>query len=415
MILFDISKLISSLKKSSPTGIDRVELQYFMYLVENKYEEVEFVFKFRNNMHVARKEKAVKLFNELGLGWKYKEKTKKIIKNKNTLYWYRKWLTKSNIIKSSILYQKITLLIKKRSVFDRELEKLISKSMGAVVYLNVSHANVENEKILEYFKCKNIKIVCMLHDLIPVTHPQYCTLQSTQKHHIRLKSMVKNSDIIIANSNYTKKELMNYFDHLNDSIVFIAPLGTELLPNTNCFLEKNVNHYFVTVGTIEARKNHELLLKVWKSLLMEMGGECPYLYIVGQRGWKNEQFFRDLELFKRSSDKIIEINNADDKLLTSLMKRSKGLLMPTYIEGWCMPITEALSINVPVLCTDLEVLRESSQNEAIYLPNDCHEIWVEEIKLMCSQDKVTQNSFKMITWEKHLKEVFKKIDSELIC
>lgn len=50
-----------------------------------------------------------------------------------------------------------------------------------------------------------------------------------------------------------------------------------------------IEHYFVVLGTIEPRKNHLLLLQVWRQLIEELGLAAPRLVIIGQRGWECEQ------------------------------------------------------------------------------------------------------------------------------
>ena len=116
--------------------------------------------------------------------------------------------------------------------------------------------------------------------------------------------------------------------------------------------------YFLYIGTIEPRKNHLLLFQIWRRLALEMGDRCPRLVLVGQRGWENEMVLDVIERSEILRDKIVEYNALPDERVRELVAGARAVLLPSFAEGYGLPVAEALSAGTPVLCSDLPALRE---------------------------------------------------------
>ncbi len=113
--------------------------------------------------------------------------------------------------------------------------------------------------------------------------------------------------------------------------------------------------YFVCLGTIEPRKNHLLLLQLWRTL----GACAPRLLIVGRRGWENENVLDLLDRCPALAEPIQELGAISDLHLTALLRGARALLMPSFAEGFGLPVAEALAHGTPVVCSDLPALREA--------------------------------------------------------
>src|SRR5262249_41515194 len=94
--------------------------------------------------------------------------------------------------------------------------------------------------------------------------------------------------------------------------------------------------YFVVLGTIEPRKNHLLLLNVWRQLA-ERGGPTPKLVIVGARGWENEQIVDVLDRGLLTRPHVLEVSGLKAAALLRLIKNARALLMPSFAEGYGLP------------------------------------------------------------------------------
>jgi glycosyltransferase involved in cell wall biosynthesis len=129
------------------------------------------------------------------------------------------------------------------------------------------------------------------------------------------------------------------------------------------------------VGTIEPRKNHLLLLHLWRRLVSEHGETAPQLLIVGQRGWENENVVDLLDRCNALRGHVIELGTVSDTRLTALLRGTRALLMPSFAEGFGLPVAEALAHGTPVLCSDLPALREVGRLVPEYLDPLDTPIW----------------------------------------
>ena len=121
------------------------------------------------------------------------------------------------------------------------------------------------------------------------------------------------------------------------------------------------------VGTIEARKNHLMLLQVWQRLVQRFGTNAPRLLIIGQRGWECEQVFDLLDRGETLRDAVIELGDCTDEQLARHLASARALLFPSLIEGYGLPLVEALQTGTPVIVSDLPVFREIGGNIPEYL------------------------------------------------
>ena len=125
--------------------------------------------------------------------------------------------------------------------------------------------------------------------------------------------------------------------------------------------------HFITVGTIEGRKNHSLLLQIWKRLVRQYGLDTPLLVIVGQRGWEASHALAMLDRAVDLKGHVVELNDCGDVELASLIAGARALLMPSFAEGFGMPVAEALQLGTPVIASDLPVFREFAGTIPTYL------------------------------------------------
>ncbi len=125
--------------------------------------------------------------------------------------------------------------------------------------------------------------------------------------------------------------------------------------------------YFVIVGTIEGRKNHLLLLQIWRRLVADLGEKAPTLVILGQRGWQADSALAMLDNLADLERHVVELGHCDDDQLACWMAGAKALLMPSFTEGFGLPIIEALQLSTPVIASDLPVYREIAGDIPTYL------------------------------------------------
>ena len=229
-------------------------------------------------------------------------------------------------------------------------------------YLNVGHTALHDPLYLKWTSKADVRPFYMIHDLIPITHPEYCRAGEAQRHSQRVRNMLASGIGIIGNSQATLDSLSAFAD-ANGMItpaLIAAPLGTDL-DRIAGEVRTTDRPTFVMLGTIEARKNHYFLLRIWERLVRASGFEAPLLLVIGQRGWECEEVFDLLDHSETLRESVVEIGHCTDAELETYLRSARALLFPTLVEGYGLPLIEALASGTPVIASDLPVFHEIGQ------------------------------------------------------
>lgn len=238
----------------------------------------------------------------------------------------------------------------------------------STVLWNTGHTGLDLPDYARAVKRRALRPLFFLHDLIPITHPEYCRPGEADKHHRRLDAMLSVGHGLLVNSRATRDELVEYAARKGVPVppCAVAPLAPARLPQPDT-RRPLARPYFVILGTIEARKNHLLLLQLWRQLVTTLGDEAPRLVLIGQRGWECEQVVDQLDRCEQLRGFVIEKAGCTDVELATWLHHARALLFPTFAEGFGMPLVEALMLGVPVIASDLPVFREIAGDIPEYL------------------------------------------------
>lgn len=241
------------------------------------------------------------------------------------------------------------------------------------IYLNVGHTGLDKPGHGEWIKRTGVLPFYFVHDLIPLTHPEYCRPGEPEKHLLRMKALLTLGAGVIANSQETLNELAVFAGlqpglHMPPGLV--APLGVSegaVDTDGNSQTPTPGRRYFVMLGTIEGRKNHLLILNVWAEMARRLGRNCPQLVVIGQRGWESEQACDMLDRSEAIRGHVIELSRCDDSQLAAYMANARALLFPSFVEGYGLPLVEALAAGTPVIASNLKVFQELASDIPDYL------------------------------------------------
>jgi len=137
------------------------------------------------------------------------------------------------------------------------------------------------------------------------------------------------------------------------------------------------------VGTLEPRKNLAFLLALWPELRSRLAAELPAapppaLVLVGRYGWKTEALRRQVGRGIREGW-LAHRQDVEAEELAALYRRATLVAFPTLYEGFGLPALEALASGVPLVASDLPVLREVAADAALYAPPDDPEAWIDAL------------------------------------
>ena len=353
-IVLDISRLMSRAERAVPTGIDRVELAYAEHMIATCGERLSFAGMLSwGRFGLLRRSVAVDLVAALGRIWR------------------------------SDPPDLDAVAAAARAIRALRLERLwrgalglrgaLQGAAGRLVYLHVSHQRLERAALIERLKRRTgARFVCMVHDLLPLEFPEYVRPGHDARHIQRMTTVARFADAAIVNSAVTGDALQRFLDRFGRSMpVLVAPLGIDMAASAEPAHadpgRSGAAPYFVCVGTIEPRKNHLLLLNVWRRLASELGEAAPRLVLVGQRGWENEQVIDMIERSPAIRGLVEERNSLSDPAMARLLAGACAALVPSFGEGYGLPLVEALALGVPALCSDLAVFREVAGGVAEFL------------------------------------------------
>ena len=283
----------------------------------------------------------------------------------------------------------------------RNLSRLLSRLPIGFSYFNVGHSNLTEVVFAAVRAIKETRIVVMIHDTIPLDFPQFQRPETVRLFAAKLRRVACYADQVICPS---VSALGDAKRHLQDMgrvpQLMPASLGVDVTHSASSVAQLPEQPYFMTVGTIEPRKNHGLLLDVWAQLPEPR----PTLYICGHRGWLNEDVFARLDA---GIDGVVEVNDADDAQIAALLDGASGFLFPTLAEGFGLPPIEAAARGVPVVCSDIAVCHETLGGAAVYLdPKDRYRWEKEVMRLAVADRSQAQHKYIPPSWDTHFKIVF---------
>ncbi|NNE53715.1 MAG: glycosyltransferase [Sulfitobacter sp.] len=162
--------------------------------------------------------------------------------------------------------------------------------------------------------------------------------------------------------------------------------------------------YFITVGTIEPRKNHAFLLDMWE----RMGPDAPPLLICGSRGWENADVFARLNAL-RGKSAVRELPGLADTAVAALVQKAAGALYPTHAEGFGLALVEARALGARVLCNDLAVFQEILGDQVTFVSVKKPGDWLNKVREWEKDQSVQQkdNAFEGFRWSDNFKTVLR--------
>lgn len=210
--------------------------------------------------------------------------------------------------------------------------------------------------------------ITVIHDLTPLLFPQYHHWHSQILQRILLNRILKKAHLILTVSQNSCEDLKRFFP-------FTAAKTSVVYPGRDPFFQPSHSPaimeklqidapYFLSVGTIEPRKNLVLLLEAYQQFRAQ-NDERILLLIAGGKGWKYQAFYNALNqnLFKED---IILLGYVDKGELPALYTHSLALIYPSIYEGFGLPVLEAMACGAVVICADRSSLSEVGGNAALY-------------------------------------------------
>lgn len=216
------------------------------------------------------------------------------------------------------------------------------------------------------------KKVVTVHDMVYKAFPE--TVRGRTKFMLEtgLKKSMKRADIIVTDSEFSKREIIKYFPEHSGKIR-VVPCGVDCERFRPCenpeIIEKVkksleiAGKYFLYVGTIEPRKNLVRLIKAYKVFTKHVKNP-PKLVLAGAKGWLCDDIYalvKKLDIEKQ----VIFTKYVPSEDMTPLICGAMAFVFPSLYEGFGMPPLEAMACGAPVLTSGEASLPEVTGDCAV--------------------------------------------------
>ena len=164
---------------------------------------------------------------------------------------------------------------------------------------------------------------------------------------------------------------------------------------------------FLTVGTVEPRKGHALMLAAFEELWAN--GVDVNFVIVGKQGWEMEKFSAKLQHHPELRKRLFWLKGVNDEYLEALYDAATCLIMASEGEGFGLPLIEAARHKLPVLVRDIPVFREVAGNHASYFtannPQDLARAINNWLDLYAAGEHVLPDDMPWQTWRQSTEQI----------
>lgn len=239
---------------------------------------------------------------------------------------------------------------------------------------------------------KDLPLVSTIHDLAILKYPATAHPQVLAAHQRSWQILKERQAQILTVSESSKKDIVQLLKIPSERITVtyealpreVEQASEQLANNDELRVKikkelKLTRPYILFVGSREPRKNLERLIKAWEPLASDFD-----LIVAGEKAWdKSAQLHQQHLRF---------LGQVGDLQLAALYHYAELLAYPSLDEGFGLPILEAFSHGVPVLSSDLAVIKEVAGNAAHLInPNSLEEIQA-GLKFLLNEDQAASST-----------------------
>jgi glycosyltransferase involved in cell wall biosynthesis len=269
-----------------------------------------------------------------------------------------------------------------------------------------------------------VRTVLTVHDLIYHLFPTYHRQLNYWYLNMAMPLFVRRADALIAPSECTKRDLVREYGVPPEKVTVIYEAASPRFSAVPAATVEEVRtryglpeHYMLTLGTIEPRKNLYRLVEALCLLRKHDPKLC--LVIVGGTGWLYQDFFQNLEKLP-DPKMVLMAGYVPDSDLPALIGGSAVFVLASFYEGFGLPILEAMACGTPVVCSNTSSMPELGGDAVRYFdPHDLHDM-VKAISAVLSDPELRQEMRQrglaqaaLFSWERAARETLAVYDRVL--
>jgi glycosyltransferase involved in cell wall biosynthesis len=289
------------------------------------------------------------------------------------------------------------------------------------MYLRKNPVNIyHTQYITPWFVPKSVKIVTIIHDISFNFFPQLISFSDLFFLKTLIPMSLKRADKIIAVSQFTKDEIIKFYKINPEKIECVYnSIGSEFLSDavSEEKLKEVRNKYglpekfILYMGTLQPRKNIPQLIeafgliksKLWDFKLVICGNKNAHNY--------DQKIEASIEASKLEND-IIFPGFIDENDKQAVFRSAHVFAFPSLYEGFGIPVLEAMSQGVPIICSDIPSLKEIAGSGALYFDVSSMDDLSQKLYAICSNNDLREKLIRsgnvrvgFFSWEKSAREM----------
>ena len=239
------------------------------------------------------------------------------------------------------------------------------------IYLNIGHIGFMAPGLRKALKMRpDIHTVALIHDTVSLNDPQFFPEANEAYFAQILKRIAKRANLVLTTTEGGLQELDTAFRNFGPTPPKLGVVSMQSvfrqMPAFVADIALRQHPYFVLCGTREPRKNHMMILNIWRAMA-QSNAIVPKLILVGGHGWGARHIEDFLENCVAVKDKIVRVERLSSPGLFNLIGNARALLSPSFSEGFGLPVSEALYLGTPVLASNIHAYRETTRGLAVLI------------------------------------------------
>jgi glycosyltransferase involved in cell wall biosynthesis len=207
------------------------------------------------------------------------------------------------------------------------------------------------------------KHIVTIHDTIPWTHPETLTSRGVAWHRAMGERAARFADVIVVPTEAVAARLSDFLDLGNRLRIIGGAPSTDLVIPTDSPARRAAlrlpDNFVVFVGTLEPRKGLEQLITALAAI------DNLSLVVIGPRGWGGVDVATLVKQSGITASRVRVLGRLDDADLAAVLSASRALVVPSIVEGFGLPVLEAMSLGVPVIHSTAAALVEVAGGAAL--------------------------------------------------
>jgi glycosyltransferase involved in cell wall biosynthesis len=266
-------------------------------------------------------------------------------------------------------------------------------------------------QLLPVFSKKSIPYYVNYHDLNFVKARETMVFWNFLQHLFLSRKTLKLADKVFCLSENTRNDILEYEPSVQKNLTILYP-GIQEIHNPKTIPDRcKVLHnrqFFLTIGTIEPRKNLRIAIEAFIRY-KQKSNTFVHFVLLGRYGWGEEELYRQLKSKEFSDMGILFLENGQEEEIQWLYHNCLGFVFPSKMEGFGLPIIEAMAIGKHCLVSRIPVFQEFvSPSEDILADPYTPEEWVNGLDRLTKKPE-KRKDFKTIrkefSWKKTAKGI----------